>query len=103
MPEGSKTGSCGIDVRAAVADPNKHSRLGAVMHRVRGEAVAGDLGICGAFFALSCSGVDASVGGVRNVVFRLALPEGHVRVRPVAMAEAPRPHRPAPDVPRCRP
>lgn len=38
-PEGSKTGSCGIDVRAAVADPNKHSRLGAVMHRVCGEAV----------------------------------------------------------------
>jgi hypothetical protein len=69
-PEGLKTGSSVIEVATRVAGKMAIPSPGAVSHRVRGEAVAVDLGNAGTLFALLRS--DADSEWASRVLFLLA-------------------------------
>lgn len=69
-PEGLQTGSSVIAVSTAVAGRNSIATPGAVSHRVKGEAVAVDLGARGTLFALLRS--EGNSDWASNVVFRFA-------------------------------
>lgn len=68
-PEGLKTGSSVIEVKTTVAGRNSIPTPGAVNHRVRGQAIAVDLGTRGVLFALLRS--DDNSDWASNVMYRM--------------------------------
>jgi hypothetical protein len=78
-PEGLKTGSSVIEVATRVAGKMAIPSPGAVSHRVRGEAVAVDLGKAGTLFALLRS--DANSDWASRVLFLLARTVPHDEVK----------------------
>ena len=68
-PEGLRAGSSVIEVKTAVAGRNSIPTPGVVSHRVRGQAVAVDLGARGVLFALLRS--DDNSDWASNVMYRM--------------------------------